>query len=384
MLTTDKTYRKEIRSLLGNVSLGWKSMLFADATFRNDWSSTLPANENSYFYPSFSGSFIFTELEPVKAVSWLNFGKVRLGWAQVGNDTDPYSLSRTYEYKNSSFGGVPNYGLDIILNNAHLKPELTNSVEAGIELKLLNNRVGLDLTYYNNLTKNQIMQVPLAASSGYTSQWMNAGEISNKGLEVVLNVVPVQTANFQWEATFNWSKNNNKVEKLNDQLKTLQIASSFVALHATVGKPYGELMGYNYVFDSEGNKVVAANGVYAKTAQTEGLGSVLPDWLGGVRNSFRYKNFDAGFLIDVRKGDTSIPSPNNTVCIPEHWRKLPPMVSARMDWCWRVFRVRLPIMRMEAIRLQTPGPTIRTYRPSNGGARIAAGCRRRMCLSRIT
>ena len=238
----------------------------------------------------------------MKAVSWLNFGKVRLGWAQVGNDTDPYSLSRTYEYKNSSFGGVPNYGLDIILNNAHLKPELTNSVEAGIELKLLNNRVGLDLTYYNNLTKNQIMQVPLAASSGYTSQWMNAGEISNKGLEVVLNVVPVQTANFQWEATFNWSKNNNKVEKLNDQLKTLQIASSFVALHATVGKPYGELMGYNYVFDSEGNKVVAANGVYAKTAQTEGLGSVLPDWLGGVRNSFRYKNFDAGFLIDVRKG----------------------------------------------------------------------------------
>ena len=302
VLTTDKTYRKEIRSLLGNVSLGWKSMLFADATFRNDWSSTLPANENSYFYPSFSGSFIFTELEPVKAVSWLNFGKVRLGWAQVGNDTDPYSLSRTYEYKNSSFGGVPNYGLDIILNNAHLKPELTNSVEAGIELKLLNNRVGLDLTYYNNLTKNQIMQVPLAASSGYTSQWMNAGEISNKGLEVVLNVVPVQTANFQWEANFNWSKNNNKVEKLNDQLKTLQIASSFVALHATVGKPYGELMGYNYVFDSEGNKVVAANGVYAKTAQTEGLGSVLPDWLGGVRNSFRYKNFDAGFLIDVRKG----------------------------------------------------------------------------------
>lgn len=302
VLTTDKMYRKEIRSVFGSVNVGWKNRLFIDATFRNDWSSTLPANANSYFYPSFSGSFIFSELAPLQEYTWLSFGKVRLGWAQVGNDTEPYSLARTYEFMGGSFAGVPSYGLDVTLNNAKLKPELTNSIEAGLELKLFNNRLGLDLTYYNNRTKNQIMQVPLAVSSGYTSRWMNAGEISNKGVELVATVVPVQTKNFQWEAIFNWSKNINRVEKLNGQLQTLQIASSFVDLHASVGKPYGELMGFNYVYDSEGNKVVNSAGVYAKTNQTESLGSILPDWLGGMRNTFRYKNFDFGFMIDVRSG----------------------------------------------------------------------------------
>lgn len=298
----EKTYRKEIRSLFGSVNVGWKNMLFLDATFRNDWSSTLPSDDNSYFYPSFSGSFIFTELDAMKAYPWLTFGKLRLGWAQVGNDTDPYSLARAYEYTGSSFAGVPGYALDATLNNARLKPELTHSVEAGLELKFWNNRAGLDLTYYNNQTKNQIMQVPLAASSGYTSQWMNAGEISNKGVELVATIVPVQTHDFQWEAIFNWSKNNNRVEKLNGNLQTLQIASSFVDLHATVGSPYGELTGFNYVYDAQGNRVVNSEGVYVKTAQTESLGSILPDWLGGMRNNFRYKNFDFGFLIDVRSG----------------------------------------------------------------------------------
>lgn len=146
------------------------------------------------------------------------------------------------------------------------------------------------------------MQVPLAASSGYTSRWMNAGEISNKGVELVATLIPVQTKNFQWEVLFNWSKNINRVEKLNGQLQTLQIASSFIDLHASVGQPYGELMGFNYVYDNNGNKVVNSNGVYAKTNQTESLGSILPDWLGGMRNSFRYKNFDLGFMIDVRSG----------------------------------------------------------------------------------
>lgn len=302
VLTQDKTFRKEIRSVFGSVNVGWRNMLFVDATFRNDWSSTLPTDANSYFYPSFSGSFIFSELKPLQELTWLTFGKLRLGWAQVGNDTDPYSLSKTYEYMGGSFAGVPSYGLDQTLNNAKLKPELTNSVEAGLELKLFGNRVGMDVTYYNNRTKNQIMQVPLAASSGYTSRWMNAGEISNKGVELVATVIPVQTKDFQWEATFNWSKNVNRVEKLNGQLQTLQIASSFIDLHASVGKPYGELMGFNYVYDNDGNKVVNSDGVYAKTSQTESLGSILPDWLGGMRNQFRYKNFDLGFMIDVRSG----------------------------------------------------------------------------------
>lgn len=163
VLSLDKTYRKEIRSLFGSVNVGWKNRLFIDATFRNDWSSTLPAIDNSYFYPSFSGSFIFSELAPLQNLSWLSFGKLRLGWAQVGNDTDPYSLARTYEFMGSSFAGVPSYGLDVTLNNANLKPELTNSIEAGLELKVLNNRLGIDLTYYNNRTKNQIMQVQRSA-----------------------------------------------------------------------------------------------------------------------------------------------------------------------------------------------------------------------------
>lgn len=302
ILNIEKTYRKEIRSLFGSVNVGWKNMLFLDVTFRNDWSSTLPADANSYFYPSFSGSFIFSELKPLREYEWLTFGKMRLGWAQVGNDTDPYSLARAYEYVGSSFVGVPGYALDATLNNAKLKPELTNSLEAGLEFKFLDNRLGLDLTYYNNRTKNQIMQVPLAASSGYTSRWMNAGEISNKGVEVVATAVPVQIKDFQWEVSVNWSKNSNRVEKLNGDLQTLQIASSFIDLHASVGKPYGELTGFNYVYDNAGNRVVNSGGVYVKTSQTESLGSILPDWLGGMRNSFRYKDFDLGFMIDVRSG----------------------------------------------------------------------------------
>lgn len=302
VINTDKTYRKGIRSLFGSLNVGWRSMLFADITFRNDWSSTLPVGDNSYYYPSFSGSFIFSELAPLKQMTWLSFGKVRLGWAQVGNDTDPYSLTRTYEYMGSSFAGTPTYGLDKTLNNANLKPELTTSVEVGLELKLLNNRLGLDVTYYNNRTKNQIMQVPLAASSGYVNRWMNAGEISNKGIELVISATPIQTKDLQWDVIVNWSKNKNRVEKLNDQLQTIQIASSFINLHAAVGKPYGELTGFNYVYDHEGNKVVDSKGLYAKTAQTESLGSILPDWLGGIRNNFRYKNFDLGVMIDVRSG----------------------------------------------------------------------------------
>lgn len=302
VLTTDNTYKKQINSFFASASFGWKSLLYLDATFRGDWSSTLPSGARDYYYPSVTSSFVFSEIAGLKELSWLSFGKIRAGWAKVGNDTDPYVLRKAYYLSGSSFGGVPNYELPGSLNNAELKPELTSSWEFGLELRMLNNRLGLDFTFYDNTSKNQIMNVDIPSSSGYSKAWKNAGKILNRGVELSVSGTPVKTGSFEWNMAVNWSKNKNEVKELYGDIKALRVASSFIDLYAAVGQPYGMLTGSNYVYDENGNKVVTASGVYAKTEQPEYLGSVLPDWIMGVRNELRYKNFSLGFLIDIRQG----------------------------------------------------------------------------------
>jgi TonB-linked SusC/RagA family outer membrane protein len=298
---TTGIYKKAISSIYGSFSYGWKSMLYVDGTIRNDWSSTLPTDNNSFLYPSITSSFVFTELPALKEQNWLSFGKVRLGWAEVGNDTDPYQLYKTYEAQ-TAFEGNISYTLSDILNNPNLKPEITSSWEAGLQLQFFNNLIGLDVTYYDNNTRNQIISLPTSDAFGYSYKLINAGKINNKGIEATLTVNPIRQKDWDWTAIANFSKNSNKIIKLSDAVNTLQLSNTLVSLVAEEGESYGQIKGYDFVYAPDGQKVVNSDGVYMRTDQFTSLGSVLPDFLWSFQNQLRYKDFTFGFLIDSRIG----------------------------------------------------------------------------------
>ncbi len=301
---------KRINSLYGSASLGWKSMLYLDVTLRNDWSSTLPKNKNSYMYPSVSLGWVISELPGVKKAKWLTFAKVRGSWAQVGNDTDPYRTSLTYanflDSEGYPYHFTPDglYGLPTTLNNPNLKPEMTRSWEVGAELKFLNNRLGLDFTYYDKASKNQIIPVAVSGATGYSFQVLNAGRITNKGFEIFLMAVPVKVKNiFDWTITANFAKNTNKVVELYPGIDNLQLGVGpfNISVNAAVGQEYGQLMGTDFIYDENGNKVVGKNGRYLESG-VKALGSVLPDFNLGIGNEFKIYGFDLRVLIDIQQG----------------------------------------------------------------------------------
>ncbi|TDE14446.1 SusC/RagA family TonB-linked outer membrane protein [Dyadobacter psychrotolerans] len=301
VLVNSNAYRKQINSLFASFSLGWKSSLFVDGTVRNDWSSTLPIGKNSFAYPSLTTSLILSELNGVKDIGWLDFAKVRLGWAQVGNDTDPYQLQRAYE-ASQSFDGMASYKLPNQLNNQSLKPEITSSWETGLSIQAFKNRVGLDVTYYDNVSRNQIINIPVSSAFGYDSKVINAGKINNKGVEVTLTGTPIRKNGLEWNTTLNWSRNRNKVIELAPGVNTFQLANSLVTLVAREGQPYGQILGNDFIYAADGQKVIKADGTYDRGQQLTPLGSVLPKYLFGFQNSFTYKNFNLGFLVDGRVG----------------------------------------------------------------------------------
>lgn len=301
VLVNSNAYRKQINSLFGSFSLGWKSLLFVDGTIRNDWSSTLPIGKNSFTYPSLTTSFILSELNGVKEIGWLDFAKIRLGWAQVGNDTDPYQLQRAYE-ASQSFDGMASYKLPNQLNNQSLKPEITSSWETGLSIQAFKNRVGLDVTYYDNVSRNQIINIPVSSAFGYDSKVINAGKINNRGIEVTLTGTPIRRNGLEWNTTLNWSRNRNKVIQLAPGVNTFQLANSLVTLVAREGQPYGQILGNDFIYAADGQKVIKADGTYDRGQQLTPLGSVLPKYLFGFQNSFTYKNFNLGFLVDGRVG----------------------------------------------------------------------------------
>ena len=293
--------RKRVNSLYGSASIGYDNFAYLTIVGRNDWSSTLPEDNNSFFYPGFNGSIVFSNLIDA---NWLSFGKIRGGYAEVGSDTDPYQLRTIFVSDIPFLGDVP-FSLSSTNNNPNLRPELKQTWEIGLEMAFLKNRVSFDLTYYNEETSDLITPVTVDPSSGFTSTFTNAGRLQNKGIEALVNITPLQTTDFSWDFTWNFAKNNNKLLELIDGVETLQIGSfpfNSVTLNAVVGQPYGIIRGTNYVFDNEGNKVVTDNGSYAETQNVENLGSVLPDYNMGFRNTFTYKNLSLGFLIDVQKG----------------------------------------------------------------------------------
>jgi len=301
---TNRQEEKKINSLFGSVTLDYSRMLSLILTGRNDWSSTLPDGNNSYFYPSASLSWVFTELPALQDNTILPFGKIRFSWAQVGNDTDPYRLAYNY-IPVDNFGNNPNYRLSLQLNNPELLPEETSSWEVGFDLRWLQNRLGLDFTYYDMKTINQIIPVATSAATGYTTQLINAGEMTNKGIELQLYGTPVKAKSqgeFNWDITINYASNDNEVVELAEGVDSYRLGSIFGAeVHAEVGQPFGSIRANNFVFDSEGNKVVGTNGRYLN-GPIESIGSVLPDFNMGFLNEFRYKNFDLSVLIDWQKG----------------------------------------------------------------------------------
>jgi len=304
LAVTDFTERKRINSVFGSVSLGFNNMLYVDLTGRNDWSSTLPADNNSYFYPSVAGSFILSELFSENLAKSLSFAKIRASWAQVGNDTDPYRILDPVYNSRPNFGSNPLVTVAGLINNPNLVPEKTSSWEVGTELRFLKNRITLDATYYNALTENQIAQVDQSSTTGYTGRILNVGSIENSGIELSLNVVPFKTKNFEWSVGVNFARNRNKVVDLIEGVQSIRLATFpfSASIEAREGEAYGTIVGTDFTYDANGNKLVDADGFYVATPTPVPLGSVLADFTGGATTALTYRGVSLSILVDYQKG----------------------------------------------------------------------------------
>lgn len=289
----------------GRVSLGWLDTYFAEATLRRDRSSTLPQDNNTFWYPSISGNIILSNL---LEADWLNFAKLRANYAEVGGDTGPYNVFNTFNVQ-PGFAGGGNATNNTSLNNINLLPETAKSWEVGIETNMFNRRVSFDLTYYNTRTVDQITPVPVSTATGFQQAWLNAGTMENRGIEASLRLVPVQTEDFTWSTNINWARNRNEVLELADGIDNLQLAGlqGGISINAAPGQPYGAIRGSDYVYHENGQRIVqqtgAAAGYYQRTPNSNQIiGNIQPDWIGGVQNRLSYKNLSLAFLIDVQKG----------------------------------------------------------------------------------
>ena len=313
-LTSSNSYsRLSVYSAYASAQLGYKNYAFLNVTARNDWSSTLPSSNRSYFYPSVSGSLVVSDALNIKS-STLDFLKLRGGWSEVGNDADPYQLSTIYNFQ-TAFDGNPIQTSSQKKLNPDLKPETTRSSEIGIEASFWKNRLHFDAAYYNTDSFDQILEIKTTASSGYNSQLINAGKINNNGIEIQLDGTPVQTENFKWNVGVNYAKNTSKVEVLDyeKQIQNYTIGSSGgVDVLASVGQAYGALYGTAYLRDANGNIVVGNNGLPKADPQKKVLGHYTPDFIGGVTNTLTYKNLEFSFLIDASVGGELFSGTNRT------------------------------------------------------------------------
>ena len=298
--------RKRVNSLYGQADFGYNDYLYVTVTGRNDWSSTLPEANRSYFYPSVSTSFVFTDRFEGLRGGLLSYGKLRGSWARVGNDTAPYQLRNTFA-AGDLWNGLASFSVPGRLKNPELRPEVTESWEFGAELGLLDNRIGLDVTYYKAETRDQLMPVQLSTATGYASRIINAGTVENKGWEVLLRGTPYSSSNFRWETTLTWAKNNNKVVELAEGVEGLEMGLAggfwFASLFAREGEPLGQLVGWKTRTDPNGNTIVSASGGYPRWSSTpEPIGNVNPDWRAGLSNAFSYKGARLSVLFDMRQG----------------------------------------------------------------------------------
>jgi TonB-linked SusC/RagA family outer membrane protein len=297
-IVTATDRNEKVHSVYGMASFSYKGKYFLDLTGRNDWSSTLPVASNSFFYPSVNSSFILSDI--FKLPAFVSFAKARVSFAQVGNDTDPYKTRKYYGTSEfASSGSVPT-----TLPNAELKPEISTSTEAGLDLRFLQSRLNVDVTVYNNITRNQILEVPLDPTTGYTKAVLNAGAVRNRGVEVVLTAQPVKLRNFKWTTTVTWSKNKNRVLELAEGMggKMDLAYGGNATIQARVGGTTGDLYGFGFVRSPQGSIVYTADGLPARPADIQYIGNAYADWKAGWRNEFSYKSFRISFLFDGQYG----------------------------------------------------------------------------------
>ena len=313
LISSNDFYRLRQYGLYGSIQLDYRRRAFLNITGRNDWSSTLPVDNNSYFYPSVTASVLLSE-----AFGWrskaVNYLKIRGGWSQVGADANPYQLATVFTSE-TAFNGNPLQSSSTIGMNPNLKPEKTSSIEAGFEAAFGDNRLYLDFTYYKTDSRNQILKLATTAASGYTSQVRNAGHIRNRGYEIQLGAVPIQTSKgFRWNLDLNYGANSSKVVKLDDEglITSYQLYSSGIQILASVGEAYGTLFGTSYVRDANGNVVVDANGLPKISTTNKTLGKFTPDWTGGISNTFSYRSLSLSFLIDASVGGSIFSNTNKT------------------------------------------------------------------------
>ncbi|HEU4788657.1 MAG TPA: SusC/RagA family TonB-linked outer membrane protein [Flavobacterium sp.] len=313
-LTSSNSYSQlKVYSAYTSAQVGYKNYAFLNLTARNDWSSTLPSSNRSYFYPSINGSLVLSEALNLKS-NTLDFLKLRGGWSEVGNDADPYQLSTVYNFQ-TAFDGNPIQTSSQKKLNEDLKPETTRSTEVGVEASFWKNRLHFDAAYYNTNSFDQILEIKTTASSGYNSQLINAGKINNHGIEIQLDGSPVQTDNFKWNVGLNYSKNISEVKILDydGKIQNYTIGSSGgVDVLASVGQAYGALYGTAYLRDANGNIVVGANGLPKADPQKKVLGHYTPDYLAGLTNTLTYKNLELSFLIDASVGGEIFSGTNRT------------------------------------------------------------------------
>ncbi|TFH49772.1 MAG: TonB-dependent receptor, partial [Bacteroidia bacterium] len=295
---------KMINSVYGSAVLSYNNFLYLEGSARNDWSSTLPKDNWSYFYPSVSLSVLLNELIDIPAV---DFAKLRVNWAKVGSDTNPYQLQNAF---NLSSAGDSYLGQIILTRpgtrrNPNLKPEQTSSLEFGGEFRLFNNRLYTDLSYYDIKSMDLIMDVPIPASTGYSYERTNVGEMTNKGFEILLGGIPVKTSKFTWDISLNMSTNKNELVKLIEGVDNFVFTttnSGVAEVWATVGGGYGDIYATTYERDESGKIMVTDAGLFRVASEKILVGNYQPDWVGGLSNSLTYGNMSLRFLIDGRFG----------------------------------------------------------------------------------
>ncbi len=302
---------KRINSFYGLMKLGYNDFLFLDVTGRNDWSSALATpfsvDNTSFFYPSVSSSFILSEVVQLPEV--ISFAKLRASWAQVGNDTNPYQTTGAFVSR-TPFNGQPTFSNQNTIANPNLQPERTSSLEFGADVRFFGDQLRFDISYYNALTKDQIISLPIGISSGYTQQVVNAGSVRSKGLEVIAGISPIISDNFKWNSTLNFSTNRATVVDLPQEDGRLTLAYSriydsqnqTVYLQVEEGGRVGDLYGTGYLRNENGDFILTDEGRYIPNNDLQNLGNYNPDFMLGFNNQFNYKNWNLGFLLDWRQG----------------------------------------------------------------------------------
>jgi TonB-linked SusC/RagA family outer membrane protein len=319
-LVRENTTEYRTAALYADLQFSYKSLLFVGFTGRNEWSTTLPVDNNSFFFPSASLGFLFSELPMLKDNSILSYGKLRASVARIANHATPYNTENTYTtalindgWANTGnsfpFDGIPGFVPLNSLANPTIKPESILSREVGLELKLFKNRINLDFTYYNNQNRDLLIFVPVTGSTGYNYRYMNAATMENKGIEIMGSVVPVSTGDFNWTATVNYTQNKNKVLTLAPGVSSIELGGfTGSTINVVAGEPYGSMFSTSFYKDDQGRVIInddvtnAGYGYPIKDETMKSLGPISPKWTMGLNNELTYKGIDLSFLFDIKKG----------------------------------------------------------------------------------